>query len=92
MKNLVKLFSLLFIMTGVIGFAQGTVSGSVTDSDGLPLPGATVVVQGTSIGVTSDFDGNCNFSISRRCISFQLCWVYEPICYSWNIVYCQCIP
>ena len=54
MKNLVRLFSLLFIMTGLIGFAQGTVSGTVTDSDGLPLPGATVVVQGTSIGVTSD--------------------------------------
>ena len=65
MKNLVKLFSLLFMMTGVIGFAQGTVSGSVTDSDGLPLPGATVVVQGTSIGVTSDFDGNYSISASQ---------------------------
>ena len=53
------------MMTGVIGFAQGTVSGSVTDSDGLPLPGATVVVQGTSIGVTSDFDGNYSISASQ---------------------------
>ena len=44
-------------MTGLIGFAQNTVSGTVSDSEGLPLPGATVVVQGTSIGVTSDFDG-----------------------------------
>ena len=65
MKNLVRLFSLLFMMTGLIGFAQGTVSGSVTDSDGLPLPGATVVVQGTSIGVTSDFDGNYSISASQ---------------------------
>lgn len=65
MKNLVRLFSLLFIMTGLIGFAQGTVSGTVTDSDGLPLPGATVVVQGTSIGVTSDFDGNYSISASQ---------------------------
>ena len=52
-------------MTGLIGFAQGTVSGTVTDSDGLPLPGATVVVQGTSIGVTSDFDGNYSISASE---------------------------
>jgi TonB-linked SusC/RagA family outer membrane protein len=65
MKNLVKLFSLFFIMTGLIGFAQGTVSGTVTDTDGLPLPGATVVVQGTSIGVTSDFDGNYSISASQ---------------------------
>ena len=58
MKKLVKLFSLLFLITGLVGFAQGTVSGTVSDSEGLPLPGATVVVQGTAIGVTSDFDGN----------------------------------
>ena len=52
-------------MTGLVGFAQSTVSGTVSDSDGLPLPGATVVVQGTSIGVTSDFDGNYSISASQ---------------------------
>ena len=66
MKQLVKLFSLFFLMTGVIGFAQNTVSGTVSDSEGLPLPGATVVVQGTSIGVTSDFDGNYSIKIDNR--------------------------
>ena len=65
MKQLVKLFSLLFIMTGLIGFAQNTVSGTVSDTEGLPLPGATVVVQGTSIGVTSDFDGNYSITASE---------------------------
>ena len=65
MKQLVKLFSLFFIMTGLIGFAQNTVSGTVSDSEGLPLPGATVVVQGTSIGVTSDFDGNYSIAASQ---------------------------
>ena len=65
MKQLVKLFSLFFMMTGLIGFAQNTVSGTVSDSEGLPLPGATVVVQGTSIGVTSDFDGNYSISASQ---------------------------
>ena len=40
--------------------AQQTVSGLVSDSDG-PLPGATVIVQGTNNGVSTDFDGN--FSI-----------------------------
>ena len=34
-----------------------TVSGLVTDSSG-PLPGASVVVKGTTIGTQTDFDGN----------------------------------
>ena len=34
-----------------------TVSGTVTDSSG-PLPGASVVVKGTTIGTQTDFDGN----------------------------------
>jgi TonB-linked SusC/RagA family outer membrane protein len=63
MKQLVKLFSLFFMMTGLFGFAQ--ISGTVSDSEGLPLPGATVVVQGTSIGVTSDFDGNYSIAASE---------------------------
>ena len=33
-------------------FAQKSVSGTVSDSAGVPLPGATVVVDGTSNGVT----------------------------------------
>ena len=37
--------------------AQKTVTGTVSDAEG-PLPGAAVVVQGASGGVTTDFDGN----------------------------------
>lgn len=40
-------------------FAQDrTVTGVVTDQDGLPLPGANVLVKGTSNGTQTDFDGN----------------------------------
>ncbi|MDA0779725.1 MAG: carboxypeptidase-like regulatory domain-containing protein [Bacteroidetes bacterium] len=38
-------------------YAQ-TVSGTVTDENNQPLPGATVVVQGANTGTTTDFDGN----------------------------------
>src|SRR5690606_7287836 len=37
---------------------QLTVTGSVTDTQGTPLPGASIVIQGTQQGTTSDFDGN----------------------------------
>ncbi len=36
----------------------GTVTGSVYDSEGEPLIGATVMVKGTSNGAATDFDGN----------------------------------
>ena len=52
------------IMTFQLGFAQKTVSGTVTDISGVPLPGATVVVQGTSNGVTTNFDGDYSISAS----------------------------
>lgn len=35
-----------------------TVSGKVTDTFGQPIPGATVVVKGTSVGTVTDFEGN----------------------------------
>ena len=47
-----------FLMIGVVAFAQQSISGSVTDDSGVPLPGATVVVEGTSNAAITDFDGN----------------------------------
>ena len=41
---------------------QFTVSGTVTDSDGAPLPGANVLVKGTTNGTQTDFDGNYSIS------------------------------
>ncbi|MGM8361958.1 SusC/RagA family TonB-linked outer membrane protein [Flavobacterium sp. ARAG 55.4] len=37
---------------------QITIKGTVKDPDGLPIPGANVSVKGTTIGTTTDFDGN----------------------------------
>jgi TonB-linked SusC/RagA family outer membrane protein len=48
-----------------MSFAQKTVTGVVSDSDGLPLPGATIIVQGTTTGVTTDFDGNFSINVSE---------------------------
>lgn len=51
----------LFLFFGGILFsaalAQSTISGTVTDESGGPLPGVSVVVDGTTTGVTTDFDG-----------------------------------
>ena len=55
---------LLFLAFTFTAFAQ-QVSGTVTDENSVPLPGATVVVQGTSVGVTTDFDGNYSIEASN---------------------------
>ena len=57
--------SLLGILMVQVGFAQQkTITGTITDETGLPLPGATVVIENTTRGVSSDFDGN--FSIDAE--------------------------
>ena len=56
----VLLFTILMVGTNAIG--QISISGTISDSDG-PLPGASIIVQGSNVGVTSDFDGN--FTIER---------------------------
>ncbi len=41
---------------------QATVTGTVTDDNGQPLPGVTVVVKGTTRGTTTDADGDYSLS------------------------------
>ena len=47
---------------------QTTVSGTVTDTDGLPLAGANVLVKGTTNGTQTDFDGNYSISANNDAI------------------------
>lgn len=49
----------IFAMLGHLAYSQSTVSGVVSDETGAPpLPGASVVVSGTTNGTQTDFDGN----------------------------------
>lgn len=49
-----------------------SVSGQVVDESGAPLPGVNVLIDGTRIGTTTDFDGNYRLSISEgRELSFS---------------------
>ena len=47
-----------------VALAQGSISGNITDDDGVPLPGATILVVGENTGTTSDFDGNFTIQAS----------------------------
>ena len=45
---------------------QITVEGTVTDSKGNPLPGASVIESGTGNGTTTDFDGNFSLTVDEE--------------------------
>lgn len=53
------IFCFLTILFSVYGQAQDvTVSGKVIDENGLPIPGANILIKGTTKAVAADFDGN----------------------------------
>ncbi len=52
----IQILFLLFLSIGI--FAQQSVSGLITDNSGNALPGVNVIIKGTNVGVSSDFDGN----------------------------------
>ena len=77
--NLTKVFSMLLCLVGSYAMAAGTTSiekintvetfqstitGTITDTNGVPLPGANVVIKGTTTGAAADFDGNYSITAS----------------------------
>ena len=66
MKKLYFFLSLIGMFTLSAGLAQQkSVSGTILDETDGPLPGATVLVDGTNRGVTTDFDGNFSVQASE---------------------------
>ena len=64
MKKLYLCWALLGLLIAPFTWAQNNVTGTVNDETGAPLLGATIIVEGTSRGVATDFDGN--FSINAE--------------------------
>ena len=61
MKQIV--WTLSFLLMSFYAFSQRDISGNVTDEAGIPLGGVTVVVDGTSNGTATDFDGNFTLKV-----------------------------
>jgi len=47
-----------------LNVVQSTVTGTVTDEAGVPLPGANVIEKGTTNGTQTDFDGNFTLNVN----------------------------
>ena len=58
-------YCLFFLSLGQLVYSQTTISGIITDSNDQPLPGATIVVENSSRGTTTDFDGLFSLEASK---------------------------
>lgn len=54
---------------------QKSVSGTVTDENQEPLPGATVIVEGTTVGIVTDLDGKFTLSIPDNAVNLVFSFV-----------------
>jgi outer membrane receptor protein involved in Fe transport len=60
----VILTSVLALFASLVVFAQGTLSGTIIDEKYVePLIGANVILEGTAIGTSTDFDGKYQFPV-----------------------------
>ena len=60
-----KILSTVFLLFALISYGQNSISGVVTDENGVPLPGANVIIEDTNTGVSTDFDGNFEITASQ---------------------------
>ncbi len=58
------LFAFMVTLSISVFSQERTVTGIVTDDTGQPLPGASVVIKGTTNGTQTDFDGNFSIIIN----------------------------
>jgi len=49
---------MIFLLSSTAFFAQSTISGIVKDGNNQAIPGVNIILKGTTLGTTSDFDGN----------------------------------
>ncbi|WP_236636782.1 SusC/RagA family TonB-linked outer membrane protein [Sinomicrobium soli] len=59
----------------VVEVAYRTVSGSVTDENGVPLAGAAVVEKGTSNGTSTDFDGVFSLEVEEEGAVLEISYI-----------------
>ncbi|WP_149205966.1 TonB-dependent receptor [Flavobacterium johnsoniae] len=61
-----RVYLLIMLFFSGISFAQNTITGSVTDGNKQSIPGANVVVLGSTSGVSTDFDGSFKLTTNEK--------------------------
>lgn len=76
MKHLKPFFAfLLMLMVSLSALAQNRITGSVVDSTGEPVIGASIIEKGTTNGTITDFDGNFSLSVSSNNAVIEISYI-----------------
>jgi len=75
MFSLMTLFSVTIYAIDSEQVQQREISGSVSDNEGLSLPGVTVIVKGTTIGTVTDMDGRFSLRVPENAETLQFSFV-----------------
>jgi TonB-dependent starch-binding outer membrane protein SusC len=73
-NNLARGFIPYFMFAVIMAFSTGawaqqrTISGTVTDDTGYPLPGVAIVLQGTTTGTVTNFDGIYQLEVPQNAV------------------------
>ena len=77
MRNFVLLIG-LFLSSICLAQAQRVVTGTITDQNGEPLIGASVLVVGTTVGTVTDFNGQFSLTVPEGSSQVQVSYTgYE---------------
>lgn len=77
-KKVRLLFSLFLFFSAIVASAQSskTVTGTVISSeDNLPLPGASVVIKGTTTGASTDIDGKFSLNVPVEATTLEVSFI-----------------
>jgi hypothetical protein len=77
---LILTFNLTFSQSAESEFEFRKLTGNLVEENGQPLPGQTVMIKGTEIGTTTDFDGNfCLIIPKDKTIFIELPFCFDQI-------------
>lgn len=56
-------FLVFFLALGFVAMGQRTITGTISDGDGEPVIGASIIVEGSTTGTATDFDGSFSLNV-----------------------------
>lgn len=74
MRKIILLVALCFALIGSV-YAQHTVTGTVTDEEGLGIPGVSIIEEGTTNGTVTQIDGSYRISVQSSNASLKFSFV-----------------
>ena len=60
------ILSIVLLFFCGITFAQTTITGTVVDDSGLPIPSANIIIVDASVGTVTDFDGKFTLTVDQN--------------------------